>query len=139
MHKVISILGILTDHLPEIKQALGERWPIFADQMRAQATSFEKITNEGDLAEATNQLLGLFMMDETTREILTRPRTTGTRHPQPKVESEISLETIANRFYELCSQPDKVAKLDDPDKSMGRSDSTSKPKTLPPKRRTNYD
>jgi hypothetical protein len=114
MQKALSILAMLEAHLPDIKQALGTGWPALAGQVQTRASSFQNLANEQALVQAANQLLGLLIKDETAREILTRPGEGGSssqrialdRREPPKV---IRLETIANRFYLLCSQIDKVA------------------------------
>ena len=124
MRKELSILTILTVHLPEIQQALGGRWPDLADQLRAQASDFENLADEGALAGAVNQLLGLFMMNEVAHEILTRPELTGVRQPRPKAEAELTLETIANRFYDLCTKPDAIVEHTHKSRSPSKSHRT---------------
>ncbi len=130
MQKTLSILNMLITHLPEIKEALGERWLDFVSKMRAQATSFENLTDETALIDAANQLLGIFVLDETVVEVITRPThtkesITTTRHylDHRVPPQSIDLQTVANRFYMLCQEPDKVIEL-------AQTDLKDKPWTL---------
>ena len=135
MRKAVSILEQITVHLPEIKLALGERWPIFADQMRAQAPSFENLADEAALEKAANQLLSLFVANDAIVEVMTRPvaeetrrvRLANIRHYLDRQEpaSQIDLETIANRFYLLCQNPDQAADPSQPEATLKDSAANS--------------
>lgn len=98
-------LTLLTTCLPEIKQKLGQDWPNFAHKMRQQAILFEHPVNEVALYEAINQLLGLFLDGGIVEEIITRPDAIK-RRPHP-ITDDVSLQTIANRFYLLCEKTDE--------------------------------
>jgi hypothetical protein len=124
MRKALSALELLTTHLPGIKQALDERWPAFAGQMQAQARLFVDVADENALTESVNQLLRLFILDVTAREIITRPDSTEpTRQPQPMADEETPLQTLANRFYLLCQRPDEFIEQGNLDEFFKRADS----------------
>jgi hypothetical protein len=99
-------LTLLTTCLPEIRQRLGQDWPAFAYEMRAQAMLFVNPTDEVALDEAVNQLLGLFLDGGTVEEIITRPDAMK-RRPDP-IADDVSLQTIANRFYLFCQKADEL-------------------------------
>ena len=120
--KSLSILEQITIHLPEIKQVLGNRWPVFTRQIQAQAPLFENLTTGAVLDQAANQLLALFVADDAVVDVMTRPvsdETRRTRLPsnirhyldQQEPAIKVDLETVANRFIEICRDPDKAAEL----------------------------
>ena len=140
MQKALSILEMLSTNLGEIKRELDpKRWAILAQQIRQSAAEFEEVGEETALTKAANRLLGIVITDETAREILTRP-TTGERGPSGQRHSldrrdppkEVRLETVANRFYLLCSQIDEVVEtsLDEvmAENSRGQATTASKRK-----------
>lgn len=92
------------DPADETNEAIKEAFEI-SDEL------YEKI-----LAQAIERLLALFEADEVVRKIIRRPRpeVTGVRQqPQPPAETEVSLQTIAHRFYQFCDNPERVAKRAD--------------------------
>jgi len=104
MNQALSILQELRAHLKEIQQALGDRWPDFARQMRELAGLFEGSLDEAALAEAINQLYGLFMEDERAYEIITRPGSDeATRLSSPPSVQILSTEEIASCFLSPLS------------------------------------
>lgn len=102
MQRSLLILEDLLVHLPAIKGELkSENWSIFSNQIQEQATSFEKLADDQSLTGAANQLLRLFLENETVLEIITRPDSGNIRSirlPKPQAEEEIHLETRPNIF-----------------------------------------
>ena len=120
MQKALSILVMLITDLPVIKQELGDHWPAFADQMRAQATLFEGLADEAALTKAANQLLALFLDGKIVEEVITRPLSEraevkglpGTiRHYLDNREptDTINIPAVANIFYDLSKTADEEA------------------------------
>lgn len=124
-----SILAKLSTHLPQIKLTLGERWPDFAAQMQAQAALFENLADETALVRSADQLYGLFMRDETIRNILNSPSSHlggMIRHPDPIArpggKDKVPLQMTANRFILLCKKPNEVAEQEDPFEYVKQAD-----------------
>jgi hypothetical protein len=141
MQKALSILDMLSINVGDIKKGLDpQRWTTLAQQIRQFAVTFEDVEDETALTNAANRLLGILITDEIAREILTRPAagergSSGQRHSLDRRDPSkiIRLETIANRFYLLCSQIDEVAKtsLDEVESHDSRNRATSSSKKEP--------
>ena len=111
MQTALLILVRIETRLSEIKKALGERWPTFAEQIRIQVDSLTNLKDEVAQDEAANQLLGFLIADETIEEILFPEED---REPDPDFAPK-DLETVANRIYVLCSEADKATEQTSPD------------------------
>lgn len=100
--------------LPEMKQALGNDWGNFVNEMKKQAALFESITNTEALARAVDELLIFFLANEVVSKIITSSEysSESIRAPQPKSGHDksrvIEIKMLANEFYLLCRNPDKL-------------------------------
>lgn len=126
MRDAEMILSEVVLFLPTIRQELGNDWPAFADQLRAQAQHFNNLSDAAALDKSANQLYGLFMKNETAREVILSLSGASDLEmaPKPVAESALSLNTITNRFSLLCEQIDEFDNYDSPDEFFQHFETT---------------
>ncbi|MFL5807183.1 MAG: hypothetical protein ACJ8CR_36315 [Roseiflexaceae bacterium] len=105
------LLGII-ESLPAIRVAIGDRWPVFADQLRAHVALFESLESEDALVEAIERLLEIFDQEETAYNIFLLSSAFESAHRgASEPAEELSTTSIAEQGRQLCADPDAFAPL----------------------------
>lgn len=133
-----EIFELLKIGLPQIKRALGARWPGLANQIQNQAESFRRVQAQAAGVDETtgaelnpilyrtaNQLLFILLKNEIAQQIIEQTNMSFERSPNPPIHSITTLSTVANRFYLLCQKIDEAIEYGDIEAFLRQAEATN--------------